>query len=149
MSHLSVQHRQQLLSSFASWRLTIAFPSSPAQYQVELILRAAMERCHDRFFIMTDVIFHILFKVMDICPECAKGPCHQDVFLKECFWHLTSWRGVSVFFLPTVMQRDRLWLVSLQVVKLQDWPGNVCWHGDQLSLLKQLVLMKHKITTVC
>lgn len=93
--------------------------------------------------------FHLLFKVMDKCPECVKRLCHQDVFLKKCFWHLTSWQDVSVSFLPTVRQGDRLWLVSQRVVKLHDWLGNVCWHGDQLSLFEQLLLMKHKITTVC
>lgn len=151
MCHLSAQLRQQLLPLFASWRPTTAFPSSPVKYQVELILscngEVPWQAFHNDWCHLSH--FHLLFKVMDKCPECAKGPCHQDVFLKKCFWHLTSWQGVSVSFLPAVRQGDRLWLVSQQVVKLQDWLGNVCWHGDQPSLLKQLVLMKHKITTVC
>lgn len=92
--------------------------------------------------------FHLLFKVVDKCPECTKTLCHQDVFLKKCFWHLTSWQYVSVSFLPMVRQGDRLWLVSQQVVRLHDWHSNVCWHGDQPGLLEQLVLMKHKVTIV-
>lgn len=64
------------------------------------------------FFIMTDrrlSRFHLLLKVVDKCPECAKRLCHQDVFLKKCFWHLTSWQSVSVSFSPAARQGDRLW----------------------------------------
>jgi len=91
--------------------------------------------------------FHLLFNVMDKFLGPAKGLCHQDVCLKKSSWHLISQWGVSFFFfLALVMQRYQLCLVSQQKVKLHDWLDNVCWHGDQLSLLRKLVLMRHKIT---
>lgn len=99
------------------------------------------DRCHLSHF-------HLPFKVADKCPERAKRLCHQDVFLKKCSWHLTSWQEVSPLCVPTVRRAERLWLVSQQIVKLQDWHRNACWHGAQLGLLRQLLLMKRKITIV-
>lgn len=47
-----------------------------------------------RLLVVTDAVccaFIYLSKWRaDKCPQCAKGLCHQDVFLKKCFWHLTS-----------------------------------------------------------
>lgn len=139
--HLSAQTKLHPL--FASWKLSTAFASSPVRCPAELILWAAKEKeprqafhndwCHLPHF-------HLPFKVMDKCRERAKGLCHQDVFLNECSWHLTSWWGVTVSVLAMARQGDRLWLVSQKVVKLQDGLCNVCWHGDQLGLLEQLVI---------
>lgn len=109
-------------------------------------MRSAKDKCHDRLFIMTDVICHTFIYCSKWWTNAQSVP--WDCIIKMPFWtSVTSQQSFS--FLLTVSQRDQLWLVSQQVVKLFDWLHNVCWHGDQLSLLRQLVLMKHKLTTVC
>lgn len=112
--------------------------------QVELILRAAVGKCHDRLFIMTPVVSGTFI-------YCSKWWTNAQIVPRGRVIKMSFWRSVSGTLQGVELSRclsypprqvDRLWLVTQQVLRL----GNVCWHGEQLSRLKQLLLMKHKIT---
>lgn len=76
-------------------RLTAA-PPSPARRQLELTRQPARKRASERarLLVLTDAVCRAFIyrskRRADKCPECARRLCHQDVFLKKCFWHLTS-----------------------------------------------------------
>lgn len=76
-------------------RLTAA-PPSPARRQLELTWQPASKRASQRarLLVLTDAVCRAFIyrskRRADKCPECARRLCHQDVFLKKCFWHLTS-----------------------------------------------------------
>lgn len=80
------------------------YPSSPVKYQVEVTRQAAVESSHDRIFIMTDVVCQAFIYCSEQWANAQSVPrdCHQDAFLKKCFWHLTNWQDVSVFSLPAL-----------------------------------------------
>lgn len=42
--------------------------------------------------------FHLLFKVVDECPERANRRCRQDAFLKKCFLALDKLAGTFCLF---------------------------------------------------
>lgn len=92
------------LSSDIIWfaRYTTASPSSPVKYPLKLTLQAGEERRHDRLFIMTAIIRHTFI----YCSKHETNVPRSCAVKKKCFWHLTTWQGLSVFFLPT--ERDRL-----------------------------------------
>lgn len=111
-------------------------PSPGVKYQVW----DAMERRHDRPFIMTDVICCTFIYCSKWWTNAQSVP--RDRVVKMSLWVSVwdAWQATRLFLsvsMPMVRQGDRLWLVLWQTVKLEDWLSNVCWHGDQLDLQGQ------------
>lgn len=145
--HFSSVELQQYLM-FASWRLTTVsiFTCEVSGWVDTASCKGDQpwQAFHNDWCHLSS--FHLLFRVVDKCPECAKTLSPRCLF-EEVLRALDKLAGCFRLLLACLEIRIST-MISQQVVKLQDLHHNLCWHGDQTGLPKQLLLTKLRTTTV-
>lgn len=143
----SVELRQYLM--FASWRLTtVSIFTCEVSGGVDTAScngEQPWQAFHNDWCHLSS--FHLLFQSGGQMPRVCQETVSPRCLFEEVLLALDKLTGCFCLLLAWVETRISI-MISQQVVKLQDLHHNLCWHGDQTGLPKQLILMKLKTRTV-